>query len=556
MIDRAIENWLTKTNERTYQIPFCQVLMSQGHKVVYISPHSQMEQGKDIITIGPDKKYHAYQLKTGKLDLGEWRLIKSEVLECVELDIVHPSIPEGSPHVSYVVTNGEIKDTVRVQITQINTQNKRKGLGRLETITGQQLLAMFREAQGHFLPTEVADFDLFLKLYLADGTDFLKVTQFFDLIDSCFFHTIPSRKSSRVDAIRSSIVLTGYGLRAYQQAENHYAQFQAWSCLAGAIVRFADRAKLDARDFKDSLDCVRTEIVRCLERLRAEACSKVDFLEGDFMGDGGDVYRARTTLVLGAMALCEMLKLRSSKEYAVNDAVKNVVVNNLRYLWYWGDSALPSFFSIMKFIELFDKNLSQKIYEELVDVITQQAPHGAEGIPSPYYSSLQILEFNMGGAEDELEWIDFAGESYSLETLVLFGVQREYRAFLEKKWPMISEIMFSKFTPQHEHDFFTAHAEEGTNDSRWPPEQESWKRLKAQAATVQVPALVEGTPDVAFSFLFAVPYRGNSDVYCFLDQQCLQTNGSGEPENLVSTREEEPKNRQKAKEKLGKRAKT
>ena len=65
MIERAIENWLTKTNERNYQAAFCQVLMHKGHRVLYSSSHGPMEQGKDIITVAPDGDgdYHAYQTR-------------------------------------------------------------------------------------------------------------------------------------------------------------------------------------------------------------------------------------------------------------------------------------------------------------------------------------------------------------------------------------------------------------------------------------------------------------------------------------------------------------
>ena len=55
MIERVVENWLTSANERQYQIPFCQVLASEGETVLYISSHGALEQGKDIVTLGPEK---------------------------------------------------------------------------------------------------------------------------------------------------------------------------------------------------------------------------------------------------------------------------------------------------------------------------------------------------------------------------------------------------------------------------------------------------------------------------------------------------------------------
>ena len=66
MIERAIENWLTNTNERNYQTPFCQALMVRGHTVLYKSRHRPMEQGKDIITTDGSGKFHAYQPQNGQ----------------------------------------------------------------------------------------------------------------------------------------------------------------------------------------------------------------------------------------------------------------------------------------------------------------------------------------------------------------------------------------------------------------------------------------------------------------------------------------------------------
>ena len=81
MIERVVENWLTNANERQYQIPFCQVLAAEGETVVYISPHGQREQGKDVITLGRGRNRvpRAYQLKAGRVTLKDWREYHGEI---------------------------------------------------------------------------------------------------------------------------------------------------------------------------------------------------------------------------------------------------------------------------------------------------------------------------------------------------------------------------------------------------------------------------------------------------------------------------------------------
>ena len=37
MIERVVENWLTSTNERGYEVPFCQLLLSQGYRMTILT---------------------------------------------------------------------------------------------------------------------------------------------------------------------------------------------------------------------------------------------------------------------------------------------------------------------------------------------------------------------------------------------------------------------------------------------------------------------------------------------------------------------------------------
>ena len=51
--ERILENWLDSSNERTFEVPFCFMLLSQGYTVIHMTRHSSMEMGKDIIAIDP-----------------------------------------------------------------------------------------------------------------------------------------------------------------------------------------------------------------------------------------------------------------------------------------------------------------------------------------------------------------------------------------------------------------------------------------------------------------------------------------------------------------------
>src|ERR1035438_9535575 len=90
VLERAIENWLTKVNERQYQLPFCQVLAARGEAILYVSTHGPFEKGKDIITRTRKGEINAYQLKAGNIGVGEWRAISGEVANLVEYAIELP----------------------------------------------------------------------------------------------------------------------------------------------------------------------------------------------------------------------------------------------------------------------------------------------------------------------------------------------------------------------------------------------------------------------------------------------------------------------------------
>ena len=124
MIERLLENWLTRANERSFQIPFCHWLAYKGHTVVHMSRHCAMEMGKDILAIDPEGIPCAYQLKGveggGRITLSKWRDDLSKQLHpLVHRKIVHPSIPDR-PHRSFIVINGELDEEVARDIDDFN----------------------------------------------------------------------------------------------------------------------------------------------------------------------------------------------------------------------------------------------------------------------------------------------------------------------------------------------------------------------------------------------------------------------------------------------------
>src|SRR5262245_40087566 len=104
MIERVIENWLTNSDERGFQIPYCQTLSLLGHRIIYISQHTAFEQGKDIVSVSEDGKICAFQLKSGDISQNRWRKeVRPEVEELLDIPINNPSIDKTIGHQSALV---------------------------------------------------------------------------------------------------------------------------------------------------------------------------------------------------------------------------------------------------------------------------------------------------------------------------------------------------------------------------------------------------------------------------------------------------------------------
>jgi hypothetical protein len=522
MIERAIENWLSRTNERNYQAAFCQTLMHKGHRVIYYSTHRPMEQGKDIVTVDAGGSYCGFQLKTGSIDLPKWREIVGEVKELIELPIVHPSVDKSKVHKSYLVTNGEITDEVRFQIDQINDDNQRKGRGysRLDVITLSPLLRDFIDAQGKFMPRELSEFRQFLELLMADGTDFLDKEKLFSFFDKSVFAEVKRTRADAANVMGSSVIITAYLLNPFQQTQNYYAQFEGWTCLAASIVRYLRKAGLPADAGRAPLALAMEEIVSNLTQLRTEALNRQNFMEGAAQGDGGLMYKARVTLTLSALAALELHLKSIGKTDELDARLPRVVKENLSHFWFWGESALPCLFSIVKYLEI---NSLRTEAEALLNKVLHQISHSNAArqgacLPNPCYSVTGVLEAELGIDDGRLVLENFSGSSYALHPVIQMMARRNMKATVSDLWRSITHIQFQWFEADAIEDYFSWNTRDGANRSTWPNQTQGWAALvqEAQSKTRPVEFLSEYRELIRF-FILACPHRADAKLLGLLD---------------------------------------
>jgi hypothetical protein len=524
MLEKAIEYWLTNTNERDYQIPFCQVLQHKGHKILYISSHRSTELGKDIVTLDPNGLCCAYQLKGGDINIAKWRLIQEQIRELTEYTFNHPTVNRSTIHKSYLVLNGHINDEVRERIVKLNDGNMalNRNLSYLDVIDLDSLINDFTQAQGDFLPIGLKDFYLFLELFLSDGTDFINKTKLVAFFDKVVF--LPQkRKNAFINAISSSVILSGYILKPYQDKNNYFALFEAWTLLSSCIIHYATTSGLDKSDYNDTLALIHSEIIQNLERLKQELLIKDNFLEGNPIGDGDLVYRARATITLGALSALEVYHATTDNRHTTDTALLKRLEENLETLWFWGESAFPFFFYIIKMLEISNKwPAALHITSALLDaIIKMNSPDSEQGLASPYYTHQEILGNSLVTNSEPIDFHQFTSSSFTLKAIISILARRNARDVLEPNWYDLSHISMEDFIFERAEDLFLWRSKKGVNSSSYPKSPQSWRELLAEDKSITYNPLYLDNFQLLIFLVIVFPHRATNTAIGLLDKKLV-----------------------------------
>jgi hypothetical protein len=513
---------LTEANERNYQIPFAQVLMSEGYTVIQVSSHGQLEEGKDVVARDRKGRFHAYQMKTGNITIPVWRSIKEEVQELIELPISNPSVPKTAPYTSYLVTNGRVSEGVRRQIDARNADNRAKNrkYSFLKTIELDELTKRFIDAARQFWPSELADTQQFLNLRASDGRGLFPKQAFCEFLETWLFLQEPSPPAVK-GLISASVIVVAQLAQAFESAKNWFAVFECWTCLSAAIVRLASKNGLPAQEWSLSFDMATAGITDALTSLREESVSRPDLREGSPIGDGGFVYKARATMLMGALCALELSELSTGRRKEYDPALKPWMVNGLGHLWYWGESAFPYYLSIIRYLEAVGENARAR---GLLEVILQRTtvwnePDSPGGIPDPYVPVSDVIASVLNIQDDPIDLRQFTGIAYTLEAVVQMIVRRDYRDLLERAWPAISRVQLAEVVPDDPADYFSWRIEKGVHRSPLPNATQSYRELQSQSRSavdnvLPFPEVVRGL--IPF-WLMVCPHRASPLMVAMTD---------------------------------------
>jgi hypothetical protein len=527
LIERIIENWLSNTNERGYEIPFCQYLISKGHKVLWLSIHGPMEQGKDIITIDKKGVPCAFQLKSGYINDNVWGKIKREIEDLIEIPINYPGLDKKVQHRSILVTNSTMSPDVKDAIDDRNLWYKQRGRRELELILGRELLGNFLEVNGTFLPSRLPDMKSFLELFLFEGKELLSKDAFANFIETLLLAEDTSNiKLQR--KIANAILLTQYLMEPYELQKNHISIIEGWVILYSYILALVEKNDLPEKSWLQSQTLVMEKINYQLRLLKDEFLSKTDYLEDGW--DGGLYYKARLTIVVGWLSAYELHMKEADINYHIDDRIYTSIKKLYQDMWFWGESATPLFLMMSKVCEAFgDSSFSYRIICKLaIELAFRNRGDEKNCLPNPYISIQQVINHFYGHSDEKLDLETFSGESYHLPVLVDALVRRNRRDLLNEFWKETTHIINSEFKTESKWKLLKWHCEEGSQVNYFYEKPQSWKMLKEKAFKLEKVCLPSALikSRIPHYFLIAYPHRLTSNTYKLIDLPKPQKNSN------------------------------
>ncbi len=521
MRERLLENWLISQNEKSFQIPFCQLLTGEGYHVIHISRHGPFESGKDVLAIDPNGVPCAFQLKgsKGKISQREWSSYSDQINRLVETPIIHPSIDESKPRKAFFVTNGELDEEVRREITDRNRDWERRGLPCLTTIVKGELLRRFLDLHEELWPKELVGYKALLELYLSDGTGYLDKSKLAIFLSEILESANWKNKAEQPRILSGIALITNYSINSYIEKNNYVAIIEAWVVYISLLISCV--AKYDILDsaWKTNFDIALGVVERAFIDIIEEIKSRKFLVEGNPIVDSM-FYRGRITWLIGLISAYALWKKRIDKRWSDEDVCPFILANQ-KYLYLWGEAAVPQLLASSWYLHTcgIDHRASGLVYAIAKGVCSMNLDINGKGLADPYHGLGEVI-INQTGLSDTIQKESFIGRSYTLETIVHLLTRWGWRGILEELWPNITKIDFVEYKTDDPWEYCQWHTETGKLTVKRPNFPQSWAILQGEAANSDlsyIPKILLENPYVLLLFLIVYPHRLTKDAIKHLD---------------------------------------
>ncbi len=505
MVERLIENWLTSVGERGYEIPFAQLLASDGHRIIQGPVHHPFEHGKDIISFSANEKLHAYQLKGPDLSsLADFEKIQAQLFALAATAITHPAVTPArlADHV-FLVTNSTLTPPVRDRIEKFNISNHQLGLPPIEPIEREQLLAKFVAAHGKYLPQSLPEMRTLIEFYYSEPTSLFPVRSFARYLAE-ILRSLPenSADSNYRRAIASVTLLTAYAAASWTKAGNHLCVAQAWLTACITVLRFSAAHELHSKHWLNSYTLALESARVALSSLAKEAADAEDLVIPDLVD--GFVYPSRALLVTGFLSAYFLSeRTLGDVDQSIAKHIRTVLTREVSHLKVVGESGTSALvMTACSLAQLGQIQIAEQLmltFAETLSIVNQR--DSGKALADPYYETEQIL-LHMLGEESDLDGEDFGGSSYTLHVVIAWLARRLWRQHLAMMWPDITRIQLLEFRPSSPDQYLAAEDDDGELRMWFAEQPQSWAALLEQSRNLNRNEL----PKILWDHCEMIPY--------------------------------------------------
>lgn len=531
MIERLLESWLDNASERSYQAPFCQMLLADGHRIVHSSRHSAIEFGKDVVTLAPDGSVCAYQLKGkpgGRFTGKEFQSILPQLLQLVTGDVSRPEVPSGARRRNILVTNALFEEEAAKALDEFN-RGLPAGYQKLEVLSRGDLLDAAKRLGTALWPAELADANALLELLVSSGRDVLPLERLDALLTSTLALQEDANKPSAESVLRritSAAVLTSIGLKTFSEEQNHLAVARAWVlcavyiCAAGARWNVNDARLTAAVDI--AVEAALAELAWLTEEVRSapDTWDRATWFHPLLRN-------AVFTEVTGWLSLYWVESQRTGwRNEEHRECLRSILPSDVKRLALWGEGALPQWLAWIWFLRGTEGDLhpEQQLVSLLALLLRTNGPSAKlEPLASPYYDLSEILRHRLPGLtpreDDHLARDTPAGGSFFVKTLLHLVARAGRKRTCQDAWPEYTRIAHREFRPADAWRFCVIKTGHGQELSEHVPLAGRWADLYAEARgtdTPGVPQSLRERPFLLAAFAMTCPWRATPAVLRYL----------------------------------------
>ena len=537
MLRNLPESWLDSASERTYQPVFCQMLSAQGHTILHSTRHSPLEFGKDVLTIDPNGRPCAYQLKGNpgsRLTLEQFRNIQTQLVQLVTQPIIFPGL-KIQTHKTYLVTNGIVEEEVQRAIDDLNRgfcEAKTIG-GPIELISRGQLLKWAINLGVDLWPAELLDVNRLLQLLVAQGDEILPDHLLHDLLISLLcldenIKTTPSASELK-RRITSAALLTAVSLQKFYIKKNHWAIICGWVIFSSYTIGACERHnKSYKKNGKHSIDIALYSIFLSLSNLCSELQTRNHYIEGNALVDSF-IYKGRYTLLVALMVTYWFWGMEEGwMDENHQSFLDEFIPKNPKGLYLWGEGAIPQLLIHLWYLRHTDPTLKPDFFlaSLLQQIIKICIDDKLNGLPSPYYSfesiTRHIFRNLLSLKEDPLGGDSFRYNSFFALPLMHLLVRANMKQTCKSIWPDFSKLSFKYFDPLKPWMYCLKEVPHGDNITIQPKLTKEWDELKVEAREnlcVGVPISLKINKYLFILFIILFPYRATPSAIRYLATQ-------------------------------------